>query len=84
MGQKTISIDAEAWRLLRKARRRAREPYSTVIRRLAGMHATTSTLADVAGDLIGTVDAAELPVDLSARKKHHLTSGGYGAKRPRR
>lgn len=81
---KTITIDQEAWTLLRKARRGAREPYSAVIRRLAAKRVSTTTLAEVAGDLIGAVDTTELPADLSARKKHHLMVGGYGAKRRRR
>jgi predicted CopG family antitoxin len=83
MADKTISIDAEAWRILRKARRGPREPYSAVIRRLAAKHPAT-TLAEVAGDLIGAVDTTGLPADLSTRKKRYLIAGGYGAKRRRR
>jgi hypothetical protein len=33
-------------------------------------------------DLVGSVDD-RLPADLSARKKHYLTTTGYGGKRPR-
>ena len=39
------------------------------------------TPLDAIADLIGSVDG--LPADLSARKKHHLRSTGYGQKRPR-
>jgi hypothetical protein len=54
-----------------------------VIRRLAAKHPAT-TLAEVAGDLIGAVDTTGLPADLSTRKKRYLIAGGYGAKRRRR
>ena len=40
-----------------------------------------SALLDGIADLIGSVDG--LPEDLSARRKHHLKSTGYGRKRPR-
>jgi Arc/MetJ-type ribon-helix-helix transcriptional regulator len=36
---------------------------------------------DAIADLIGSVDG--LPADLSARKKWHLKTTGYGKKRPR-
>ena len=38
---------------------------------------------DLATGLIGTVDDARVPVDLSARKKTHLKRRGYGESSPR-
>jgi Arc/MetJ-type ribon-helix-helix transcriptional regulator len=54
-----------------------------VRRRLENVSARPATLFDLAADLIGSVDDARMPRDLSSRKKHYLKSKGYG-KRGRR
>ena len=40
-------------------------------------------LFDLATDLIGSVDDARVPTDLSSRKKSYLKKLGYGKSRPR-
>jgi Arc/MetJ-type ribon-helix-helix transcriptional regulator len=54
-----------------------------VRRRLENVSARPATLFDLAAYLIGSVDDARMPRDLSSRKKHYLKSKGYG-KRGRR
>ena len=48
---------------------------------LARGSARRPTPLDAIADLVGSV--AGLPADLSARKKVHLRTSGYGRKRPR-
>jgi len=49
--------------------------------RAAGSRPRGPALLDAIADLVGSVD--RLPADLSARKKAHLKTTGYGQKRPR-
>ncbi|HXH94098.1 MAG TPA: ribbon-helix-helix protein, CopG family [Thermoanaerobaculia bacterium] len=49
-----------------------------VRRRLENVSARPATLFDLAADLIGSVDDARMPRDLSSRKKNYLKSKGYG------
>lgn len=49
-----------------------------VRRRLENVSARPATFFDLAADLIGSVDDARMPSDLSSRKKTYLKSRGYG------
>jgi Arc/MetJ-type ribon-helix-helix transcriptional regulator len=65
-----------------RARRRSK---SDIVRecltRGAGTQRRRNAALDAIADLIGSLDG--LPADLSARKKGHLRTTGYGRKRPR-
>lgn len=69
------AIDAEA--------RRRRVSKSDIVRERLEAAAGYDAAAplDRIADLIGSVD--DLPVDLSARKKHYLKARGYGRRRAR-
>jgi Arc/MetJ-type ribon-helix-helix transcriptional regulator len=51
------------------------------LQRTAGPNRRQTTPLDAIADLIGSVDG--LPADLSAQKKRHLKTTGYGQKRAR-
>ena len=70
-------------RLEAESRERGVSRSDVVRERLEGVPAEARPISMLAvvDDLIGSVDG--LPADVSARRKHHLKTSGYGRARPR-
>ena len=83
---KTITVrlpEAMAAEIESESRAEGISKSDVVRRRLEGAAPRRAALFDLATGLIGSVDDARVPSDLSARKKSYLKKRGYGKSSPR-
>ncbi len=86
ISMKTITVrlpEAMAAEIESESRAAGISKSDVVRQRLEGVPRRRAALFDLAPDLIGSVDDAAVPSDLSSRKKSYLKRRGYGKSSPR-